>query len=311
MKILVYGAGVLGCNLANNLFRAGKDVTLLARGKWAEEIRKNGLRIKNRFSPWRSVCRVPVVTALRPEDRYDVIFVVLRYTQIDSVLENLRANGTKNLVFVGNNVRAKALAASLPEKNVLFGFALSAGHRESDRVVSVDLKKITIGPLSDSSENQRLVGQIFDGTKYNVVYEPNMEDYLLCHAAFVLPAAFACYKTDGNLKKLKGNTGYLNRLIDANIEGYRAIRDAGHEILSKADKDFEGEAYRRTCLRFFKLMCATALGKICASDHAMNAVDEMYALNRDLKQFFDENKAEYPVWRELEKECGGYLAWKN
>ena len=35
MKILVYGAGVLGCNLARNLFRAGKNVTLLARGKWA------------------------------------------------------------------------------------------------------------------------------------------------------------------------------------------------------------------------------------------------------------------------------------
>ena len=29
MKILVYGAGVLGCNLARNLLRAGKDVTLL------------------------------------------------------------------------------------------------------------------------------------------------------------------------------------------------------------------------------------------------------------------------------------------
>ena len=50
MKILVYGAGVLGCNLAMNLFHAGKDVTLLARGNWAEEIRKNGLRIKDQFS---------------------------------------------------------------------------------------------------------------------------------------------------------------------------------------------------------------------------------------------------------------------
>lgn len=45
MKILVFGAGVLGCNLANDLFRAGKDVTLLARGKWAQEIQENGLRI--------------------------------------------------------------------------------------------------------------------------------------------------------------------------------------------------------------------------------------------------------------------------
>ena len=58
MKILVYGAGVLGCNLARNLFRAGKDVTLLARGNWAAEIKQNGLRIKDKFSPCTSVSNI-------------------------------------------------------------------------------------------------------------------------------------------------------------------------------------------------------------------------------------------------------------
>ena len=110
MKILVYGAGVLGCNLARNLFRAGRDVTLLARRKWAEVIRKNGLRIRDKFSPRTSVSRIPVVTELKPEEIYDVIFVVLRYTQLDSALDTLRANQTKNIVFVGNNVQTKALA---------------------------------------------------------------------------------------------------------------------------------------------------------------------------------------------------------
>ena len=307
MRILVYGAGVLGCNLARNLLRAGRDVTLLARGKWAEEIRRNGLRIKDKLSPRVSVSRIPVVTELKPEEIYDVIFVVLRYTQLDSALDTLRENQTKNIVFVGNNVRARALAASLPEKNVLFAFALSAGHREADRVVSIDLKKITIGQLPDLPPNKQFIERIFHGTKYKVVYEPDMEDYLLCHAAFVMPAVFACYKTDGNLKKLRGNTTYLNRLIDANIEGYRAIRNAGHAILPKADADFESEKYRKTCLHFFKLMCATSLGKLCASDHAMNAIDEMSALNLDIKRFFDENSAAYPVWQELEAEAGRYL----
>ena len=307
MKILVYGAGVLGCNLARNLFRAGKDVTLLARGKWAEEIRKKGLRIKDKFPPHVSVSHIPVVTELAPNDRYDVIFVVLRYTQLDSALDTLRENQTKNIVFVGNNVRTGAIAASLPGKNVLFAFALSAGHREPDRVVSIDLKKITIGQLPGAASNAELIGEIFGGTKYKVVYEPNMEDYLLCHAAFVMPVAFACYKTDGDLKKLKGNTAYLERMLDANIEGYRAIRNAGHAILPKADADFESEKYRKTCLRFFKLMCATSLGKLCASDHAMNAIDEMSALNWDIKRFYDENGAVYPVWQELEAEAGRYL----
>ena len=307
MRILVFGAGVLGCNLARNLFRAGKDVTLLARGNWAEEIRKNGLRIKDKFSFRMSVSRIPVVTELKPEDRYDVIFVVLRYTQLGTILETLRENQTKNIVFVGNNVRAEALAADLPEKNVLFAFASSAGHRERDHVASVDLKKITIGQLASAPSNEALIGRIFEGTKYKVAYEPNMGDYLLCHAAFVLPASFACYKTDGDLKKLKGNTAYLSRMIDANIEGYRAIRSAGHTILPKEDTDFESAAYRKTCLRFFKLICATSLGKICASDHAMNAVDEMSALDRDLKRFFEEAGADDPVWQALEREAGKYL----
>ena len=303
MKFMIFGAGVLGCNLANNLFRAGKDVTLLARGPWAEEIRSNGLRVKNSISRRTAVSRIPVAAELLPGDDYDVIFVAVRYTQI----ETLRASRAKTIIFVGNNVRAAETAALLPEKNVLFAFTSAAGHRESNYVDSVDLRKITVGPLRGAPSQEELVQEIFAGTKYKVTYEPNMEDYLLCHAAFVLPAVFACYKTDGDLKKLKRDNAYLNRLIDANIEGYRAIRNAGHEILPDADKEFEDAAYRKTCFRFFKLMCATALGKICASDHAMNAVDEMSALNRDMKAFFDVTGAKYPVWKTLEAECGSYL----
>ena len=307
MKILVFGAGVLGCNLARNLFRAGKDVTLLARGNWANEIKTNGLKIKNRFSPCMSVSRIPAVTELNPTDAYDVVFVAVRYTQIEAILDTLRASRAKTILFVGNNVRASQTAALLPEKNVLFAFTSAAGRRESGHVDSVDLRKITVGPLRDAPSQEALIQDLFSGTKYKVIYEPNMEDYLLCHAAFVLPAAFACYKTDGSLKKLKKDSAFLNRLIDANIEGYRAIRKAGHEILPKEDQAFEGAAYRKTCFRFFKLMCATFLGKLCVSDHAMNAVDEMNALNRDMKAFFDANGAEYPVWQALEQECGRYL----
>lgn len=61
MRILVYGADVLGCNPARNLFHAGKDVTLFARGEWAEKIKKNGLRIKDRFPLRVSVSHIPAV----------------------------------------------------------------------------------------------------------------------------------------------------------------------------------------------------------------------------------------------------------
>lgn len=62
-------------------------------------------------------------------------------------------------------------------------------------------------------------------------------------------------------------------------------------ILPVEDNDFKGEKYRKICMRFFKPMCATSFGKVCVSDHAMHAMDEMSALNRDLKQFYEENGA--------------------
>lgn len=307
MRILVYGAGVLGGNLAGNLFRAKKDVTLLARGKWAETIRKNGLVVKNTFSPGTAVSRVPVITELKQEDFYDVIFVVVRYTQLDGVLDALRANGSKNIVLVGNNVRAREYAGLLPGKNVLFAFGMSAGHREADRIVGIDMKKITIGQLRDAPSNEDLIHVVFDGTGYKVVYEPNMEDYLLCHAAFVLPAALACYHADGDLRRLKRDRAYLNLLIDANIEGYRAIEKGGHAILPESDQSYESASYRRLCYAFYRLMCATPLGRICASDHAMNAVDEMSALNRDMKAYFEKVEAPYEAWKQVEKTAAKYL----
>lgn len=158
MKILVLGAGVLGCNLAANLFRAGKNVTLLARGDWAENIKSNGLCIKNMLFPAAHTYGIPVITALKPDDIYDVIFVVVRYTHITSVIDTLWENKSENIIFVGNNVRVAETAALLPEKNVMFAFASSAGHRESDRVVSVDLHKITIGQIKGAQSGKRLVG---------------------------------------------------------------------------------------------------------------------------------------------------------
>ena len=155
MRILVYGAGVLGSNLASNLCKAKKDVTILARGKWAENIKKNGLKVKNKMGFGTKTCRMPVMTSLEPDDIYDVIFVALRYTQLDDIIHILRSNGTKNIVFVGNNVRARYYRDQLPDKNVMFSFAISAGHRERDKVVGIDLKKDYYRPNKRRSSSRR------------------------------------------------------------------------------------------------------------------------------------------------------------
>lgn len=300
MRILVYGAGVLGCNLACSLNGSHKDVTILARNKWADEIEANGIHIKNKLGFTTKNYRVNVIRELKQDDVYDVIFVTMRYTQLDSVIDSLKKNDSKNIVFVGNNVNAQHYIDELENKNVMFAFFLTAGHREKDKVVSICLNKITIGQTIKQKSNEEFIKQIFEETKLKVVYEPYMEDYLLCHAAYVVPITFACYKSNGDLKTIKNDTAYLNKLIDANIEGYEAIEKAGYKIKPDSDANYHSKKYRDFNLKFLKLMCATCLGKICASDHAYNAIDEMKALNEGMIKFFDEHDAKYPTWKELE-----------
>ena len=41
---------------------------------------------------------------LSPEDAYDVMFVAVRYTQIETILETLRASRAKTIIFAGMNI---------------------------------------------------------------------------------------------------------------------------------------------------------------------------------------------------------------
>ena len=72
-----------------------------------------------------------------------------------------------------------------------------------------------------------------------------MEDWLLCHAAAVIPIAFACYHTDGNIKMLKRDRKYIGRLMDATIAAYSVLEDNDHEILPDSDKGFRDPGFKK------------------------------------------------------------------
>lgn len=68
MRVLVYGAGVIGCELAHMLCRAGQDVTLLARGAWRDAIEQNGLVVRHYAQFCTTVDRVAAISELAPDD---------------------------------------------------------------------------------------------------------------------------------------------------------------------------------------------------------------------------------------------------
>jgi len=309
MRILVLGAGVLGCNVAIDLYTAGVDVTLLARGAWYQTIKENGLRIKDKFSFGTKTYPIAVINQLSEEDVFDAIFVSLRYTQLESIISELKNNKSRVIIFNGNNPTAEKFANHFTDKQVLFSFAEVGGNRDGERVNSFSLHKMTIGGITKSDEDQKVIREIFGKTKIRTVYEPNMGDYLICHAAFVVPVCFACYHTDGNLKKIKNDKAYIHGIIDANIECYRAVEKLGHKILPESDRTYITPGWRRKVFLFYKFMASCSLGKLVASDHALSAVEEMAALSDEMEILIDKAGTGSKAFDELKVDLGRYQSF--
>ena len=72
MRILIYGAGVIGSLYGALLAEEGFDVSVLARGKRLEVLSREGLRY--RYKGKILTAPVKVLSELAPDDRYDFIF---------------------------------------------------------------------------------------------------------------------------------------------------------------------------------------------------------------------------------------------
>lgn len=160
MRILIYGAGVLGSLYGARLADAGQDVTLVARGRRLEELR-NGVVLEDARSGARTTTPVRLSSELSPDDAYDLVVVLVRKTQLRSVLPALVASrSTPNVLFMVSNPSGSAeLEAALGRGRVLLGFAGAGGTLERGVVRYALAPRLfqptTIGEL-DGRETPRL-----------------------------------------------------------------------------------------------------------------------------------------------------------
>lgn len=299
MRVLIYGAGVIGCEMAHMLCKANQDVTLLARDGWREMIDRDGLVIRHFAQLRTTVDRVKTIGALAADDVYDLIFVVMQQGQPPEVLSAVAQNESRRVVLVGNNLRAAEAASALPSKAVAFGFQGTGGRRENGRVISVHAGVgMTAGGLHAPLDAQfsGLIRRAFEGSGYRLTEEINMDAWLKCHAAFILPIAYICYATDYRLPKATGKQ--LELAMDAALEGYAALRALGYPI-RPADSEASFAQGRKKMKGLLWVMAKTPLGRLAASDHCKAAGAEMTALDADFQALRKKAGTSMPAWDAL------------
>ncbi len=302
MRLLIIGAGVLGSNLAHSI-RKGNDVTILARNKTYENLKNNGLIIKHKLGK-KTIDHFNVIEKLEEDDIYDCIFVVSRFSSLDSIIPIIENNKSKNIVFVGNNISVEKYM-NIKNKNVLFAFFMAAGKKYDGYIDSICLNKIEIGRVDGKDINNELINSIFKETKIKVTIENKMNDYLKTHACAVLPLVFASYKVNGNLKLLKKDKEYSLLIMDAIIEGYDVLKKLGYEILPKGEYE-NCVNKKKFCAFIYRFMFSNFIGKMCISDHAMSARDEFLLLNSEFEKLRKKSKLETKVYDQLKLELLNY-----
>ena len=232
MKILFYGAGVIGSLYAARCKESGQEVSILARGQRLADIRQHGIVLEDVNIGNETSTRVNVVERLDPEDAYDLVVVMMPKNHVPEILPILAANcNTPNVLFMVNNAAGPdEMINALGRERVLLGFPGAGGTRKGHvvryRVVSARQQPTTFGEL-DGSTTARLeqIVNVFKGAGFPVAINSQMDAWLKTHVAEVNPMANALFMAGGDNYRLA-------RTRDAIVLMIRAIRE-GYSVLGK------------------------------------------------------------------------------
>lgn len=290
MRILVYGAGVLGSIFAARLHKGGHDVSLLARGQRLADLREHGIVLIEDLTGEQQVEYVPLVETLKPNDAYDLVLVIMRKNQIADVLPILAANkNTPNVAFLGNNAAgADAYVSALGRERVLMGFAGAGGGRDGyiiHHIRGTDSKPATlvIGEL-DGQTTPRLQAIVtaFKEAGFKVEVSPNIDAWLKAHAAFVSPIADAIMLADVNNYRLSHTRDGLVLMIRAVRETSAALKALGIPV-SPRWLDLLIRLPEPVLVPLIARLMNTRMAEIGLTRHAKAAHDEMQTLADEVR----------------------------
>lgn len=290
MKILVYGAGVVGSLYAGMLKEAGHQVTILARGQRLEEIRQHGIVLEDALTSHRMCTRVDVIEELKPDEPYDLVMVIMRKNQVAEILPVLAANHyTPNVLFMVNNAAGPdAWIAALGTERVMLGFPSAGGTREGHVVryiiASAKEQSTSIGELhGEITPRLKSVAGALVAAGFSVTIRENMDAWLKTHAALVSPVANAIYMAGGDIYRLTRTRDALVLLVRAVKEGFHVLQELSIPITPAKFKQLLWIP-EPVLVAFLKKAFNNERAELALQQHANAARDEM-------KQLADEFQA--------------------
>ena len=194
MRILIFGAGVIGSLYGALLAEAGYDVSVYARGRRLESLTQDGLLYERKGKIRRA--SVNILSRLEAKDCYDLILLTVRENQLHAALEELRQNVSPTIVTMVNSLETYDSWEAICGAGRIIPAFPGAGGGFDGNVLDAALTPRLIQPttIGKTGGREKDLARVLHRAKIPCQIVPDMHAWQLCHLAMVVPIADAYYE---------------------------------------------------------------------------------------------------------------------
>ncbi len=211
MRLLIYGAGVIGSLYAVLLRKAGFDVSVYARGRRLAVLKSRGLLYHENNKLRQS--KVKVLKELKRDDKYDFIFLTVRENQLYAALEELKYNNSDIVTMVNSIDDYRNWEGICGKGRIIQAFPGAGGSIRNDildaALTPSFVQPTTFGKISrEKTVRINKLAGILKKAKIPYKIVDDMHLWQICHLAMVVPIADAYYEA-----KYPKRAGYEHKLM--------------------------------------------------------------------------------------------------
>lgn len=143
-------------------------------------------------------------------------------------------------------------------------------------------QKTVLGePSRGRSSRVRHLQGVLEGAGFPTLISVNIDDWLVGHAAFVVPIAFALYRVDVDAPRLAADRATMRLMVSGTRQAFNALRSAGNaeiptnlRVLYRLPNSF--------VIAYWRRVLASPRGELWFGAHSRAAREEMHTLAQQL-----------------------------
>lgn len=273
MKILIYGAGIVGCTYGWQLSEAGCDITVLVRSDKKESIEQEGITIN--CSDFRSGTKVvkeidfcpKVIDHLLADNDFEYIIVTTNNLHLTEIVPILKESaGQAHILFFQNMWidDFREIGKYLSPDQYFFGFPFMAGGGRKNNTIysAISGLKYSHTPLGEIdgaiTPRVRKIADALEKANLKPMLHKQIKVWLITHYA-VAAGLSAGIIMAGSGKAFSSDTKILRHTFKAIREGLKVCSRIG----------FDSKSEKSNKLYYLPLFIGTAIAKKVYSNEAL------------------------------------------